>query len=151
MINLEKGAKPMNAIQFIKENGVDKAREVVEDAPEKATVVSAETYGYFYKYQDSPVWRRVYRRKDGVESSCTWFSPIRNPIELSDLKRLIESFDLINSLGGVQEATNKAFDMTMLVVGFNPDKIEQAIADYEAIYSIPQSVKKAILNLEMHL
>lgn len=124
----------MNAINFIKQHGIEKAREVVEDAPEKATVVSAETYGYFYKYQDSPVWSRVYRRKDGGEWSCTRFCPIINPIELSDLKRLIESFDLINSLGGVQEATNKAFDMTMLVVGFNPDKIKQAIADYDSIY-----------------
>ena len=141
----------MNAIDFIKQHGVDKAREVVEGAPEKATVVSAETFGYFYKYQGFPVWGRVYRRKNDGESNCTRFSPIINPIELSDLKRLIESFDLVNSLGGVQEATNKAFEMTMLVVGFNPDKIEQAIADYESIYSIPQSVKKAILNLEMHL
>ena len=29
------GAKPMNAIQFIKEQGVEKAREVVEGAPDK--------------------------------------------------------------------------------------------------------------------
>ena len=51
----------MNATDFIKQHGVEKAREVVEGAPEKATVVSAETYGYFYKYQDSPVWCRVYQ------------------------------------------------------------------------------------------
>lgn len=129
----------MNAIDFIKQHGIDKAREVVEGAPEKATVVSAETFGYFYKYQGFPVWGRVYRRKDGSEWSCTRFSPIINPIELSDLKRLIESFDLVNSLGGVQEATNKAFEMTMLVVGFNPDKIEQAIADYELLFCSGES------------
>ena len=30
-------------------------------------------------------------------------------------------------------------------------RYEQAKADYEAIYSIPESVRQAILNLEMHL
>lgn len=85
----------MNAINFIKQHGIKKAREVVEGAPEKATVVSAETYGYFYKYQDSPVWGRVYRRKDGGESSCTRFSPIINPIELSDLKRLMVDLETL--------------------------------------------------------
>ena len=127
----------MNAINFIKQHGVDKAREVVEGAPEKATVVSAETYGYFYKYQDSPLWGRVYRRKDGSEWSWTRFSPIINPIELSDLKRLVESADLINSLGGLGEAKEMSENPTWL-----PDdstkqllELDQAIADYESIYS----------------
>ena len=60
MIDLEKRAWPMNAINFIKQHGVDKAREVVEGAPEKATVVSAETWRNVglceSKYQDR-IWR----------------------------------------------------------------------------------------------
>jgi hypothetical protein len=102
----------MKAIDFIKENGIDKARDVVEGAPAICT--------YFEEY---PLGVRYYRSDIGFNMA----------IKISDLKRLIESFDLVNSLGGVQEATNKAFEMTMLVVGFNPDKIEQAIADYESI------------------
>ena len=98
----------MNAIQFIKEKGVDKAREVVEGAPDLAEYYSTID-GEYYRIE-------------------------LHAVNLRHLKRLVESVDLVNSLGGVQEATNKAFDMTMLVVGFNPDKIEQAIADYESIY-----------------
>ena len=136
-----------NAINFIKENGVEKSREVVEGAPEKATVVSAETYGYFYKYQDSPVWGRVYRRKDGGEWSCTRFSPIINPIELSDLKRLVESVELVQSYGGVG-----LLEYQVRCLGQElSDSLKQAIADYESVYSIPESVRQAILNLEMHL
>ena len=97
----------MNAIDFIKQHGVAKAREVVEGAPDLAEYYSTID-GEYYRIE-------------------------LHAVNLRHLKRLIESFDLINSLGGVQEATNKAFDMTMLVVGFNPDKIEKAIADYESI------------------
>ncbi len=101
----------MNATDFIKQHGVDKAREVVEGAPEWAMSINFNN-GMYYS-------RMEHKKGDTF---------------LSELKRLVESVDLVNSLGGVQEATNKAFDMTMLVVGFNPDKIEQAIADYESIY-----------------
>ena len=127
----------MNAIQFIQQNGVEKARKVVEGAPEKATIVSAETYAYFYKYQDSPVWDRVYRRKDGSEWSCTRFSPIINPIELSDLKRLVESVDLIKFYNGIEKA-NFLLEMSNRPSLRPPHpsevKLKQAIANYEAIY-----------------
>jgi hypothetical protein len=135
----------MNAIDFIKQHGIDKAREVVEGAPEKATVVSAETFGYFYKYQDSPVWCRVYRRKDGSESSCTRFSPIINPIELSDLKRLVESVELIKCFGDLEQAKSWLSDLedncpSVLKVDtcdnpFYKHELKQDIADYESIYS----------------
>ena len=104
----------MNAIQFIKEHGVDKAREVVDNHHE---CYMPEVFKYWSEQLQDYV-----------------LAPKYASFLVSDLKRLIESVDLINSLGGVQEATNKAFDMTMLVVGFNPDKIEQAIADYDSIY-----------------
>ena len=121
----------MNAIQFVKEKGVDKAREVVS---KHAECYMPEVFKYWSEQLQDYV-----------------LAPKYASFLVSDLKRLVDSVDLINSLGGVQEANNKAFDMTMLVVGFNPDKIEQAIADYESIYSIPESVRQAILNLEMHL
>ena len=40
------GAKPMNAIQFIQKHGVDKAREVVEGAPDGATHLSDDASYY---------------------------------------------------------------------------------------------------------
>lgn len=121
----------MNAINFIKQHGIDKAREVVEGAPEKATVVSAETFGYFYKYQDSPVWCRVYRRKPSATPFAAIFSPIINPIELSDLKRLVESVELVQSYGGVGLLEYKVRCLGQEL----SDSLRQAIADYESIYS----------------
>lgn len=105
----------MNAINFIKQHGVDKARKVVDKNHE---CYMPEVFKYWSEQLQDYV-----------------LAPKYASFLVSDIKRLIGSVDLVNSLGGVQEATNKAFDMTMLVVGFNPDKIEQAIADYESIYS----------------
>ncbi|QBR82513.1 hypothetical protein [Acinetobacter baumannii] len=67
----------MNAIKFIQDNGVDKAREVVEGAPDGHK-------GY-----------------NGVINQYTrgvWFS---RDVMLSDLKRLVESLDRIDKCGGL--------------------------------------------------
>ena len=125
----------MSEIKFIKEHGVYKAREVVEDAPDGAELFHTNTYiknahsegktDHFARWSDGfNAWINASADRNFIDSS----------IDLLELKRLVESVDLVNSLGGAQKATNRAFDMTMLVVGFNPYKIEQAIADYEAIY-----------------
>ena len=125
----------MNAIKFIKQNGIEKAREVVVGAPDGAELFHTNTYlknahsegktDHFARWSDGfSDWINASADRNFIDSS----------IDLLELKRLIESVALVNSLGGVQEATNKAFDMTMLVVGFNSDKIEHAIADYESIY-----------------
>ena len=58
---------------------------------------------------------------------------------------LLESIRLVNQFGGLDKA--KLLINTKKGMGY----LKQAIADYEAIYSIPESVRQAILNLEMHL
>ncbi len=112
----------MNAIKFIKQHGIEKAREELQKLP-NSNITHMTNDARMFVDKNNPLLDEFQRNQ------------IKDLICIDGLKRLIESFDLINSLGGVQEATNKAFDMTMLVVGFNPDKIEQAIADYESIYS----------------
>lgn len=111
----------MNASQFIKERGVGKAREELNKLP-NSNVTHMTSDARMFIDENNPLLDEFQR------------SQIRDLICIKELKHLVESVDLINSLGGVQEATNKAFDMTMLVVGFNPDKIEQAIADYGKIF-----------------
>ena len=197
----------MNAIKFIQDNGVDKAREVVEGAPDKTAThyvfrkipsyYSVEFQSWYYdgEWLDSD----CYTEQDLIDSYGSDFvvnlSDLKNlianidsqiaikfikewgddyskkyialsesegnilPWELS-LKRLVESVDLVKKHGGLFATKcqldkggtdfewygeNGEFGLTDL------DDLKQAIADYESIYSIPESVRQAILNLEMHL
>ena len=125
----------MNAIQFIKEHGVDKAREVVEGAPELA---------------------EYYSTIDGV-----YYRIEINAVNLKQLKRLVESVYLINSVGGLTIAKKITFQkrlrnekathfiqhpenqkLIQLFVrnqskpeaAIKFDLFEQAIADYESVY-----------------
>ena len=150
----------MNAINFIQQYGVEKAREVVEGAPERATVVSALTFKYHFQFKDSQIWGTVSHGLNGSIHTCTRFSVITDPIDLGELKRLVESVDLIKKHGGLfstkcqldkggsdYEWYGENGDYGLTDLG----DLEQAIADYESIYSIPESVRQAILNLEKHL
>ncbi|ENU89237.1 hypothetical protein F972_01492 [Acinetobacter sp. CIP 102529] len=103
----------MNATDFIKQHGVDKAREVIDGAPDRATTVKPSLDFKHFMY--------------GICENATGAY-----ILLSDLKRLVESVDFINKFGGIGLA--KAYDKEMGSHGFNPF-FEKAIADYELIYS----------------
>lgn len=132
----------MNAIQFIKDHGVERAREVVEGAPS-----NAESYqdGYYFRTKPEfqfhngfhPVWNLTdnngeYFKKQGF-----------NPVDLEDLKRLVESVDLVK--GYVNRESGKWFFIAdyckknkispFLSSNYEAasNLFEQAIADYEAI------------------
>ena len=155
----------MNAIKFIQDNGVDKAREVVEGAPEG-----------FNGYNDV-----INKYTRGV-----WFS---RDVLLSDLKFLVESVDIISKFDSVQEAKDAisnspdgATDYRKLsctiryikqserffeywdgsiwcrpTVPFTEEthilrftelsRLKQAIADYEAIYSLDIEKREFELGL----
>ncbi|MDU6055071.1 MAG: hypothetical protein E6667_02490 [Acinetobacter junii] len=146
----------MNAINFIQDNGVDKAREVVEGAPDKtATHYVFRKIPRYYSvefqswYHDGEWWDSdCHTEEDLINSYGSDFV-----LSLSDLKRLVESVDLVKSYGGI---INAKHDVKYLDLDWDYDtqrvtRLKQAIADYESIYSIPESVRQAILNLEMHL
>ncbi|QBM33862.1 hypothetical protein [Acinetobacter baumannii] len=86
----------MKPEQFIREYGVDKAREVVEAAIDGSTHV-------------------IYKQADGL-------------INLKELKRLVESVDLVKKLGGLQGAKSYVPD------GYKSDRLKQAIRNHESIY-----------------
>lgn len=102
----------MNAIQFIKDHGVDKTREVVETAPCGATHVTNDMRMFVNEYFDH-------------------FEKIKNHIpflaRISDLNRLVESIELIEKLGGIEAAKSYVPDR------YKSDRLKQAIADYESI------------------
>ncbi|MFX7516514.1 hypothetical protein ABTJ36_09025 [Acinetobacter baumannii] len=109
----------MNAIKFIKDHGVEKARKVVEGAPELA---------------------EYYSTIDGV-----YYRIEINAVNLKQLKRLVESVDLINANGGLNGTKNtitlfqSSLDLGLYhgVDGVDAEveipRLKQAIADYEAI------------------
>ena len=104
----------MSAIQFIQKHGVDKAREVVKGASGIAAYF--ETCALGVKY---------YRTDIGCNHA----------ISISDLKRLIESVDLVKSYGGI---INAKHDVKYLDLDWDYDtqrvtRLKQAIADYESI------------------
>ena len=106
----------MNAIQFIKEHGVEKAREVLSGAPDRATTVKPSLDFKHFMYG-------ICENAGGAY------------ILLSDLKRLVESVDLIKSYGGI---INAKHDVKYLDLDWDYDtprvtRLKQAIADYESI------------------
>ncbi|MGA4742227.1 hypothetical protein ACPC5Q_02510 [Acinetobacter junii] len=125
----------MNATDFMKEHGIERAREVVEGAPELA---------------------EYYSTIDGV-----YYRIEINAVNLKQLKRLVESVYLINSVGGLTIAKKITFQkrlrnekathfiqhpenqkLIQLFVrnqskpeaAIKFDLFEQAIADYESVY-----------------
>ncbi|MFW1978926.1 hypothetical protein [Acinetobacter baumannii] len=97
----------MKPEQFIREFGEKKAREVVEGAPDWATGINCHSMVYF-----------------GGDKFC------RGDVLLEDLKRLVESVDLVDSLGGIKAARSEAHKDCFV---YNQPLLA-AIAAYESIY-----------------
>ena len=113
----------MNTIQFIKDHGVEKARKVIDGAPEWAMSINFNN-GMYYS-------RMEHKKGDTF---------------LYDIKRLVESVDLVNCNGGWNGTKNtvKLFQSSLDiglyhgVEGVNAEdeipRLKQAIADYESIF-----------------
>ena len=102
----------MKAIDFIKEHGIDKARKVIDSAPEWAMSINFNN-GMYYS-------RMEHKKGDTF---------------LYDINRLVESVDLIKSCGGI---INAKYDVKHLDLDWDYDtprvtRLRQAIADYESI------------------
>ena len=105
----------MNAIQFIKLYGLHSARVTVEDAQEN-THYCTETGYYSIKLDVA-------------------YEPCPDCVYLSELKRLVDSLDLVKSYGGI---INAKHDVKLLDLDWDYDtpratRLKQAIADYESI------------------
>ncbi|HAV5687125.1 TPA: hypothetical protein JI130_06170 [Acinetobacter baumannii] len=114
----------MKPEQFIREYGVDKAREIVEGIPSKYMECYYSTLCYCTK----------------AKKYSDRFNPRIELVNMADLKRLVESVDLVNRLGGIEE-TRKTLAFILrkrtnskYAMNFEKPALEQAIADYEAIY-----------------
>lgn len=104
----------MNAINFIKQYGVEKAMEVVEGAPERRTT-----------YTTGGGLGGGYIRCSG--------SVRQEEVSISDLKRLVESVDLVESWGGIEVVKRHDLELCKSKPESAGYRLIQAIADYEAI------------------
>lgn len=129
----------MKPEQFIREFGVEKAREIVSDAPNDSALFrlcGIEEIPTYLRVKDGKYWR--YSWRSGFREAC---QPTYNKINdagelvsLSDLKLLVESVDLVESWGGIDDV--KLYDLSRCKdkpesAGY---KLLHAIADYESIY-----------------
>ena len=91
----------MNAIKFIQQHSVDKAREVVEGAPTRTNHYCADNYWFW----DGTTLKRT--AGDGFFIHSIWGASeewVSKAVSLPDLKSLVESVDIINKFDSVQEA-----------------------------------------------
>ena len=120
----------MNAIKYIKDHGVEKAREVVKGAPEHCFVYDLERKEYV-AYEDTSI------------AMCFLKSRF---IDLSELKRLVESVNLVSNLGGIE----KCKGYVQVCFFKNRDKygnrIKQAIADYEQLFGNTETLELETLR-----
>ena len=118
----------MNAIKYIKDHGVEKAREVVKGAPARAN------------------WYQVKGKYSNDLYSCN-HELYGEAIMLSDLKRLVESIDIIKDLDGIDGAKKTLAELIKLEWNefehrwiddwsCTKPRLEQAITDYELIYEV---------------
>ena len=129
----------MNATDFIKQNGVDKAREVVEGAPEGSTHFVGSTYLKLIGAVWWNAWLPEWSHKDNcmvkkwkcesIELMKTWGEVYK----LDELKRLVESIYLVkehNTLDRAIEYANSTYTAPEIKVC-----LLDAIADYKSAYS----------------
>ena len=113
----------MNAIKFIKENGVEMARKVIDGAPEGATHLSDDACHYV-NADFKPLPAHIKEQLPEL-------------IVIDDLKRLVESMDLIDSLGGLELSKKESNDCRFYEyadMSHRAYAIKQAIADYEQLF-----------------
>ncbi|HCA4906081.1 hypothetical protein KTJ63_03015 [Acinetobacter baumannii] len=132
----------MNAIKFIQDNGVDKAREVVEGAPESASLV----FYYFDEVNDELLGPEYYRDNGSQhfnKENNSWgfcldpqiivTEPHDALVSVEDLKRLVESVELVEVCGGLVEAKKKMNSESLRSATIEY-VLYKAIRDHESIY-----------------
>ncbi|MGQ1156708.1 hypothetical protein ACT436_08650 [Acinetobacter baumannii] len=126
----------MKPEQFIREQGLPEINRILEEAPKHSQFVIHCLDGemYFAQREDDGKW---FKWSTGYNKWLEYFgkcNPLDLAYSLSDLKRLMESLDLVESWGGIDDV--KLYDLSHCKnrpesAGY---KLLQAIADYESIY-----------------
>lgn len=128
----------MKPEQFIREFGEKKAREVVEGAPKNAQRYSDGMY--FKQGEWTWFWSPAVSKWLQYEKHIYSTSRFDFAVNLSDLKRLVESLDLVEYHGGFDGANRYLDSISSDAYSWNSNvakyhgKLERAIAVHESIY-----------------
>ncbi len=127
----------MKPEHFIREFGVEKAREVVKGAPESASLV----FYYFDEVNDELLGPEYYRDNGSQhfnKENNSWgfcldpqiivTEPHDALVSVEDLKRLVESVDRVNAFGGLKDAK------AVVKMGKHYKYLKAHISNYESIY-----------------
>ena len=101
----------MNAIEFVKKFGWEEASEVVAGIPEKFQCNPLGLVCYdnnTYKYSDR-------------------FKPRRSLVNMADLKRLVESHELVEKHGGVVDANAMSWKLSKMNLDTQAEQLKKAI------------------------
>ncbi|MEI1743794.1 hypothetical protein V8P95_04915 [Acinetobacter baumannii] len=101
----------MKATKLIRDKGLQYAKEIVDSAPSNATE-----------------WNEGFEFQCGQSVEISKADREKYFVDLSELKRLVESVDRVNAFGGLQGAKAYVPD------GYKSDRLKQAIKDHESIY-----------------
>ncbi|EHU2201015.1 hypothetical protein A1C71_RS17000 [Acinetobacter baumannii] len=121
----------MKPEQFIREQGLDKAREVVEGAPGFPVFGYCTLTGnYIFKRSNATAYYH--------NETNSWSEDYAiELILLEDLKRLVESLDLVKKLGGRSGAIREYFEYVhsgKSELDIRPNELARVIRDHESIY-----------------
>lgn len=143
----------MQAIKFIQQHGVDKAREVVEGAHEGCTHYRVLSCGTRYTKQISIsecyIWNGIMWRACSTPS-LVFTSDVIYPI--SELNRILEGMNIIEALGGIEQAklyiglNDNQHSIMLIYRMITSDEIKQAIADYEQLFGNTETLELETLR-----
>ncbi|WP_337080785.1 hypothetical protein [Acinetobacter pittii] len=121
----------MKPEQFIREFGVEKAREVVDGAPS-----NAESFQDGYYFRTKPQFEfhnGIHEAWNLTDNDGEYFKKRGfEPVNINDLKRLLESVYFVHEHYTVERA--KIYADSPYTAPEVKQALERAIADYESIY-----------------
>lgn len=117
----------MKPEQFIREYGVEKAREVVEGAPS-----NAESYQDGYYFRETPEFQfhnGIHEPWNLTDNNGEYFKKRGfDPVKVNDLKMILESLRIVDQFSGIEKA--KFTSRTKNGMGY----LKECIKDHESIY-----------------
>lgn len=133
----------MNAHKFVAEHGVEKARAVLDGAPSKA---QRYFLGKYFKQGEWTWWWSSYLNKWlQFEKHIYGDSKFEIAVDLSELKQVVESVEIVEQFGNDLVGTKQLLDFakdckTIELSGsvITVARLEQAIADHELVESYKQ-------------
>ena len=125
----------MKANEFVKKFGREKTKIVLEKSPS-----NAQSYHDGYYFRETPEFlyhNGFHPQWEMTTNNGEWFKKRGfDPVNIDDLKRLVESWELVEKFGGLDKAKKYLIDaeylgMSDMIFGTPLPTLKQAIADVE--------------------